>query len=61
MRDNKRIARNKDKSTYVQSPWREDQQYLESDPSIQVVSSLEALEDAAGTSGKNAGNNSTFN
>lgn len=54
MRDNTRIASNKDKSTYVQSPRREDQQYLESDPSIQVVSSLEALEDAAGTSGKNA-------
>lgn len=53
MRDNTRIASNKDKSTYVQSPRREDQQQLESDLSIQVVSSLEALEDVAGTSGKN--------
>jgi len=53
LRDNTRIASNKDKSAYVLSPRREDQQHLESDLSIQVVSRVEALEDGSGTAGKN--------
>lgn len=52
LRDNTRITSNKDKSTYVLSPRREDQQHIDSDMSIQVVSRVEELEDGAGTAGK---------
>lgn len=52
LRDNTRIASNKDKSTYFLSPRREDQQHIDSDMSIQVVSRVEELEDGAGAAGK---------
>ncbi|KAH9330453.1 hypothetical protein KI387_002561, partial [Taxus chinensis] len=44
VRDNTRIASNKDKSTYILVPRREDQQHLESDPTVQI-SNTEFCED----------------